>query len=62
MVNRIIKAPEAIISTISALSEMLGKPNIGSPSGTTSIKNKPFFGGISPGRMMPLMSDEPDLA
>ena len=33
--------PEAIISTISALSEMLGKPKRGSPSGTTSIRWRP---------------------
>ena len=34
--NRLMCAPQAMSSTISALSTMFGKPKMGSPSGTTS--------------------------
>ena len=51
--NRIRCAPQAISSTASALSLMLGKPKRTSPSGTTSSRYSPPCGGRSPGLSMP---------
>ena len=38
VVNRVTCAPHAMSSPISALSTMLGNPNLGSPGGTTSSR------------------------
>ena len=61
VVNRITCEPQAISSTSSALSLMLGKPKRGSPSGTTSSRYRPPKGGTSPA-MMPAMGEAPLLA
>src|SRR6185436_18847147 len=60
VVNRIRCEPQAISSTTSALSEMLGNPKRGSPSGTTSSRYRPPRGGMSPGLMSPEIGDDPD--
>src|SRR5690606_17565044 len=57
--NRITCEPHAINSTISALSLMLGHPNFGSPSGTTSSRYNPRPLGHSPGFTTPAMGADP---
>ncbi len=59
--KRLMCAPQAMSSTISALSTMFGKPNFGSPSGTTSRRYSPVCGGTSPGLMRPVILLSPDL-
>src|SRR3546814_6953613 len=61
VVNSVRCAPHDISSTISALSEMLGKPNLGGVSGTTSSRYRPGSSGIWVRRIKPLIGRLPDL-
>ena len=59
VVYRTTCAPHEASSTISAVSLKLGNPHLTSPSGTTSMNQRPRPGGSSPGLTIPRIVREP---